>query len=87
MMVMTNYMDLLAMHQPWNLILFMVLPVVLAESLVATEFYVTYYRKEGAGNWKNGTTGWALLPGLFPPGFPLPDDQCGTGTQLEGLDG
>ena len=40
-MVMTNYMDLLAANQPWNLILFMVIPVVLAESLVATEFYTT----------------------------------------------
>lgn len=28
-MVMTNYMDLLAQNQPWNLILFMVVPVVL----------------------------------------------------------
>lgn len=28
-MVMTNYMDLLAANQPWNLILFMVIPVVL----------------------------------------------------------
>ena len=37
-MVMTNYMDLLAQNQPWNLILFMVVPVVLAESLVAMVF-------------------------------------------------
>lgn len=65
MMVMTNYMDLLAMHQPWNLILFMVLPVVLAESLVATEFYVTYYRKEGAGNWKK----WNHRLGIAAGGY------------------
>ena len=50
-MVMTNYMDLLAANQPWNLILFMVIPVVLAESLVATEFYTTYYGGRAAG-WK-----------------------------------
>ena len=37
-MVMTNYMDLLAQNQPWNLILFMVVPVVLEESVVAMVF-------------------------------------------------
>ena len=50
-MVMTNYMDLLAANQPWNLILFMVIPVVLAESLVATEFYTTSSGGRAAG-WK-----------------------------------
>lgn len=39
-MMMTNYMDLLAANQPWNLLLFMVIPVGLAEALVATEFYL-----------------------------------------------
>ena len=48
-MVMTNYMDLLAANQPWNLILFMVIPVVLAESLVATEFYTPYNGGRAAG--------------------------------------
>lgn len=70
-MVMTNYMDLLAANQPWNLILFMVVPVVLAESLVATEFMMAYRGPENAGGWK----GWAdelaivaYLLGIIPFG-------------------
>ena len=43
-MNMTNYMELLANNQPWNLILFMGIPVALAETLVVTEFYVLYTR-------------------------------------------
>ena len=55
-MVMTNYMDLLAQNQPWNLILFMVVPVVLAESLVATEFMMAYRGPERPAAGKAGTT-------------------------------
>lgn len=36
-MSMTHYMGLLAVRQPWNLLLFMALPVVLAEVLAITE--------------------------------------------------
>jgi hypothetical protein len=39
---MTAYMALLAANQPWNLILFMVIPVACAETLVASEFFVLY---------------------------------------------
>lgn len=44
-MNMTHYMELLATNQPWNLIRFMVVPVVFAETLVAIEFLIVYYRK------------------------------------------
>ncbi len=44
-MNMTHYMELLATNQPWNLIRFMVIPVVFAETLVAIEFLIVYYRK------------------------------------------
>ena len=50
MMSMTNYMELLMVNQPWNLILFMVIPVGLAEALVATEFYAAYLQ-ERASRW------------------------------------
>ena len=43
-MSMTHYMELLAVNQPWNLIIYMVIPVALAEALVATEFFVVYNR-------------------------------------------
>ena len=34
-MVMTHYMELLSLHQPWFLILFMLVPMVLAETILA----------------------------------------------------
>lgn len=42
---MTHYMELLATAQPWNLIKFMVIPVVLAEALVAIEFFIVFNRE------------------------------------------
>ncbi|MEG6586366.1 DUF6803 family protein [Dendrosporobacter sp. 1207_IL3150] len=48
-MSMTHYMELLAVNQPWNLIIYMVIPVALAEALVATEFFVVFHHlKSGA---------------------------------------
>lgn len=43
-MPMTHYMELLATAQPWNLILFMAIPVVLAETVAITELYILYTR-------------------------------------------
>ncbi|MBN9580184.1 MAG: permease [Afipia sp.] len=43
-MNMTHYMELLATNQPWNLILFMVVPIVLAETIAVTELYILYTR-------------------------------------------
>jgi len=45
-MNMTHYMELLAVNQPWNLIIYMLIPVALAEALVATEFFVVFHRLE-----------------------------------------
>ena len=41
-MNMTHYMELLATNQPWNLLIFMAIPVILAETLTATEFFVIF---------------------------------------------
>ncbi len=43
-MNMTHYMELLATNQPWNLILFMAVPVVLAETVAITELYILFTR-------------------------------------------
>lgn len=43
-MDMTHYMELLATNQPWNLLIFMAIPVILAETLTATEFFVIFGR-------------------------------------------
>lgn len=44
-MSMTHYMELLAVNQPWNLILFMAIPVILAETLAISEFYILFTRR------------------------------------------
>jgi len=43
-MNMTHYMELLAVNQPWNLLIFMAIPIILAETLVVTELYILYTR-------------------------------------------
>jgi len=43
-MNMTHYMQLLAENQPWNLLLFMAIPVVLAETVAITELFVLLHR-------------------------------------------
>jgi hypothetical protein len=44
-MSMTHYMQLLAERQPWNLILFMAIPVILAETVAITELYILFSRR------------------------------------------
>ena len=44
-MAMTHYMELLAVRQPWNLLLFMALPVILAETLAITELVMLLGRR------------------------------------------
>lgn len=43
-MNMTHYMQLLADNQPWNLLLFMAIPVILAETIAVTELYILFTR-------------------------------------------
>ena len=43
-MNMTHYMELLAVNQPWNLLLFMAVPVVLAETVAISELWLLYNR-------------------------------------------
>lgn len=44
-MPMTHYMELLAANQPWNLILFMAIPVILAETVAITELFILFSRR------------------------------------------
>lgn len=46
---MTHYMSLLAANQPWNLIIFMAIPVICAETLTITEFFIIFYRIKNGG--------------------------------------
>ena len=54
-MGMTHYMELLAVHQPRNLIIFMAIPVVLAETLAIAELAVLF-RRDATPAWVRTTS-------------------------------
>ena len=61
---MTHYMELLAVNQPWNLLIFMAVPVVLAETLAITELYLLFTRNlTGAVHGLNRAAG--ILVGIY----------------------
>lgn len=61
---MTHYMELLASNQPWNLLIFMAVPVICAETLAITELIVLFSRKlNGAARKVNKFTG--IFAGLY----------------------
>ena len=70
-MMMTNYMDLLAANQPWNLLLFMVIPVGLAEALVATEFYMVYLKDTEESGWRRWNRRLGIAAGVYFTGVVL----------------
>jgi hypothetical protein len=58
-MVMTHYMGLLSVNQPWNLLLFMAIPVILAETLAITELAILF--NPDANLLVRGLSRWAGL--------------------------
>lgn len=48
-MNMTHYMELLATNQPWNLLIFMAVPVILAETVAVTELFILFSRNLSGG--------------------------------------
>jgi hypothetical protein len=63
-MNMTHYMELLAVNQPWNLLIFMAVPIVLAETVAITELYVLHTRNyDGAVRSLNRAA--SILVGLY----------------------
>ncbi|MBM7581539.1 hypothetical protein JOD02_000362 [Caldicoprobacter guelmensis] len=64
MNTMTHYMELLATNQPWNLIIFMAIPVILAETIAVSELAILFSRKLDGGLRKlNRIAG--ILAGLY----------------------
>lgn len=63
-MNMTHYMQLLADNQPYNLLLFMVVPVVLAETVAITELYILFHRAT-AGTLVRLNRAASILGGLY----------------------
>lgn len=54
----THYMELLATNQPWNLLIFMAIPVVFAEFIAVTELSILFQRTtSGAIKRLNGYAG------------------------------
>lgn len=68
-MNMTHYMSLLASNQPWNLIIFMAIPVICAETLTITEFFIIFNRIQSGGlrslNKAVGTFAGLYFTGIF----------------------
>lgn len=63
-MNMTHYMELLATNQPWNLLLFMAIPVILAETVAVTELYILFTKRlTGAVRIVNKAAG--ILGGVY----------------------
>jgi hypothetical protein len=66
---MTHYMELLMNNQPWNLIIYMAIPVILAETIAISELYLLFTGKD-SGAIKNLSSvsgviaGWYFL-GIF----------------------
>ncbi len=58
-MSMTHYMGLLSINQPWNLILFMAIPVILAETLAITELALLF--SANPPTWVRSLSRWAGL--------------------------
>jgi hypothetical protein len=60
METMTHYMELLATNQPWNLIIFMAIPVIFAEFIAVTELFILL------GQGKNQQLRkWNKIAGIF----------------------
>lgn len=60
---MTNYMELIMTNQPFNLIFFMAIPVILAESLVVTEFYCLFGGEHDI--WQKTNRKLGIIAGIY----------------------
>ena len=64
-MVMTHYMELLSLHEPWFLILFMLVPMVLAETILASGAFSLLYKDSRSEKWDSLSHGCGLILGVF----------------------
>ncbi len=64
MNAMTHYMELLATNQPWQLLIFMAVPVICAETLAITEMIILFTRNmTGAAKKVSKATG--IFAGIY----------------------
>lgn len=64
-MVMTHYMELLSLHEPWFLILFMLVPMVLAETILASEAFSLINHDQHSEKWDNLSHVCGIILGIF----------------------
>lgn len=64
-MVMTHYMELLSLHEPWFLILFMLAPMVLAETILAAGAFSLLYKDSRSEKWDSLSHVCGLILGVF----------------------
>lgn len=64
-MVMTHYMELLSLHQPWFLIIFMLVPMVLAETILAAGIFTLFYHDERSQWWNRVSHVATIVLGIF----------------------
>ncbi|MBS4215699.1 MULTISPECIES: DUF6803 family protein [Neobacillus] len=67
-MNMTHYMGLLADNQPWNLIIFMAIPVICAETIAVTELGILFTRKLD-GSLKRVNKAVSIFAGIYFTGI------------------
>lgn len=64
-MVMTHYMELLSLHEPWFLIFFMLVPMVLAETILASGAFSLLYKDSRSEKWDSLSHVCGLILGVF----------------------
>lgn len=70
-MVMSSYMDLLGMHSPWFLILFMVVPMTLAEVVLCSEIFSLLRSGASKSSWESLRKYASTLLGLLLIALPV----------------
>ena len=63
-MSMTHYMELLATNQPWNLLIYMAVPVILAEILTGLEFF-TLFGRQTTGTLRKVSRALGIFAGVW----------------------
>jgi len=65
---MTHYMELLASNQPWNLLIFMAIPVILAETIAVSELAILFNRNLNSG-WRKVNRIAGIIVGIYFTGI------------------
>jgi hypothetical protein len=65
---MTHYMGLLADNQPWNLIIFMAIPVICAETIAITELAILFTRQL-SGKLRKVNKAFSIFAGIYFTGI------------------